>query len=319
MSVSIAPTEIETITSLSLVPELNEELSEHSELELLKASCVVRQTPISVTLGGPSICILTLGIVLAIHFLDSYLAEAVVSIVPVALLIHNDYNNFLSLGPGGTPATIQGYIRITCLRMLSLRDPFTAPKPDPNRLPKAGVLSAQVLPYRAGPRPVVAGIAPQRQLDQHGDRRCYFALRRAMERLSAQNPTKFGTERSCLEKHGLALFARHPLQTNCQGEICHVHDSDHSMHMSLHPDDIKEILQKGWGQRHPLAWKGKYIQMPVAQEFVMVYAPRGKILNKDLSFLRFSCQNDDADPFSFLIFAFCSMWSTLAYKYIIYR
>ncbi|PNP46617.1 hypothetical protein TGAM01_v207242 [Trichoderma gamsii] len=277
MSVSIAPTETETITSLSLVPELNEELSEHSELELLKASCIVRQTPISVTLGGPSICILTLGIVLAIHFLDSYLAEAVVSIVPVALLIHNDYNNFLSLGPGGTPATIQGYIRITCLRMLSLRDPFTAPKPDPNRLPKAGVLSAQVLPYRAGPRPVVAGIAPQRQLDQHGDRRCYFALRRAMERLSAQNPTKFGTERSCLEKHGLALFARHPLQTNCQGEICHVHDSDHSMHMSLHPDDIKEILQKGWGQRHPLAWKGKYIQMPVAQEFVMVYAPRDEM------------------------------------------
>lgn len=280
MSVSIAPTE--TITSLSLVPELNEEPSEQSsELELLKASCIVRQTPISVTLDGPSICVLALGIVLAIHFLDSYLAEAVVSVVPVALLIRNDYNNFLSLGPGGTPATIQGYIRITCLRMLCLRDPFTAPEPDPNRLPKAGVLSAQVLPYRAGPRPVVAGIAPQRQLDQHGSQRCYFALRRAMERLSKQNPTKFGTERSCLEKHGLALFARHPLQTNCQGEICHVHDSDHSMHMSLHPDDIKEILQKGWGQRHPLAWKGKYIQMPVAQEFVMVYAPRGKILNKN--------------------------------------
>ncbi|KAL7900051.1 hypothetical protein HDV63DRAFT_370236 [Trichoderma sp. SZMC 28014] len=278
MPLSIAPTETETITSLSLVPEHNEELSEQSsEVELLKASCIVSQTPISVTLDGFSICVLALGIVLAIHFLESYLAEAVVCFVPVAILIHNDYNNFLSLGPGGTPSTVQGYIRITWLRMLSLRDPFTAPEADPNRLPKAGVLSAQVLPYRAGPRPIVAGIAPQRQLDQHGDQRCYLALRRAMERLSMQNPNKFGTERSCQEKHGLALFARHPLQTNCQGEICHVHDSDHSMHMSLHPDDIKEILQKGWGQRHPLAWKGKYIQMPVVQEFVMVYAPRDEM------------------------------------------
>lgn len=293
MSVSIAPTE--TITSLSLIPEHDEELSEHSsasELDLLKASCIVRQTPMSVTLDGTSICILALGIVLAIHFLGSYLAEAVIGLVPVALLVHNDYNNFLSLGPGGTPSTIQGYIRITYLRMLSLRDPFTAPEADPNRLPKAGVLNAQVLPYRAGPRPIVAGIAPQRQLDQQGSRRCYFALRRAMERLSTQNPTKFGTERSCLEKHGLALFARHPLQTNCQGEICHVHDSDHSMHMSLHPDDIKEILQKGWGQRHPLAWKGKYLQMPVAQEFVMIYAPRGKILTREFWFLFKVCLSE---------------------------
>ncbi|KAL6873159.1 hypothetical protein J3F83DRAFT_732260 [Trichoderma novae-zelandiae] len=287
MSMSIAPTE--TITSLSLIPDLNNEPREQrpSEIELLRASCIVQQRPISVTLDGTAVFAVSLGVVLAIHFLDSYLAEAVVSLIPIALLIHNDYRNFLSLGPGGTPSTIQGYLRITWLRMLSLRDPFTAPSPDPNRVPKAGILGDQQLPYRAGPRPAVAGIAPQRQLDQHGSRQCYVALRRAMERLSAKNPSKFGTERSCLEKHGLALFARHPLQTTCQGEICHVHDSDHSMHMCLHPDDIKEILQKGWGQRHPLAWKGRFIQMPVSQDFVMIYAPRndmeleivGKIIN----------------------------------------
>ncbi|KAF3075928.1 hypothetical protein CFAM422_001247 [Trichoderma lentiforme] len=290
MSMSIAPTE--TITSLSLIPDVDERSSVHSvdEVDLLKASCVVQQKPISITLDGTAVFIVSLGVVLAIHFLDSYLAEAVVCLIPVALLVHNDYHNFLNLGPGGTPSTIQGYIRITYLRMLTLRDPFTAPLPDPSRDPKTGVLAGKHLPYRAGPRPVVAGIAPQRQLDQHGSRQCYIALRRAMERLSTKNPHKFGTERSCLEKHGLALFARHPLQTNCQGEIAHVHDSDHSMHMCLHPNDIKEILQKGWGQRHPLAWKNRFIQMPVSQDFVMVYAPRvstddmeleivGKIIN----------------------------------------
>ncbi|KAL6694924.1 hypothetical protein J3F84DRAFT_375543 [Trichoderma pleuroticola] len=285
MSMSIAPTE--TITSLSLIPDVDEASSVHSEVDLLKASCIVQQKSISITLDGTAVFIVSLGIALAIHFLDSYLAEAFVCLIPVALLVHNDYHNFLSLGPGGTPSTIQGYIRITYLRLLTLRDPFTAPLPDPNRDPKTGVLAGKHLPYRAGPRPVVAGIAPQRQLDQHGSRQCYIALRRAMERLSAKTPTKFGTERSCLEKHGLALFARHPLQTNCQGEIAHVHDSDHSMHMCLHPHDIKEILQKGWGQRHPLAWKNRFIQMPVSQDFVMVYAPRdemeleivGKIIN----------------------------------------
>ncbi|EQK97370.1 hypothetical protein OCS_06917 [Ophiocordyceps sinensis CO18] len=97
-----------------------------------------------------------------------------------------------------------------------------------------------------------------------------------MEKLSARSPLYFGTERSCLEKHGLALFARHPLQTNCQGEICHVHDSDHSMHMCLHPDDIREVLRKGWGQMHPLARAGWLVQMPVSQDFVMVYAPRNE-------------------------------------------
>lgn len=45
------------------------------------------------------------------------------------------------------------------------------------------------------------------------------------------------------------------------------------MHMNLHPDDIKELLLKGWGQRHPMAYKG-FLRMPVPAEFVMVYAPR---------------------------------------------
>ena len=193
------------------------------------------------------------------------------------LLIHNDYQNFLGLGPGGTPSTFPGYLRIVWFRLWSLRDPFEAPEPDPSRLPKAGILSRTCMPYRAGPRPIVAGIAPQRQLDQHGSRYCYQTLRRSMSKLADKFPKRFGTERSCLEKHGLALFARHPLQTTCQGEICHVHDSDHSMHMCLHSDDIKEVLRKGWGQRHPLAWRSRFLKSPVSPDFVMIYAPKGRI------------------------------------------
>lgn len=54
-----------------------------------------------------------------------------------------------------------------------------------------------------------------------------------------------------------------------------MHASDKSLHMNLHPADAKVVLEKGWGQRHPLAkggWLGKY----VPREFVLVYAPRNR-------------------------------------------
>lgn len=271
---SLAFTASETLTSSPT------DVKPEQELEKLKLSYDIRQQPISITLDGPTIFISSIGLVLLIHFLETYLAEVLVSLIPVVLLVRNDYQNFLNLGPGGTPATFQGYLTISWLRLWSLQNPFTAPDPDPSRLPMVGILGRHHLPYRAGPRPVVAGIAPQRQLDQHGSRYCYRTLCRSMAKFSQRNPTKFGTERSCVEKHGLALFARHPVQTYCQGEICHVHDSDHSMHMCLHPDDIKEVLAKGWGQRHPLAWRNRFLQMPVSPDFVMVYAPRSKSSNQ---------------------------------------
>ncbi len=54
-----------------------------------------------------------------------------------------------------------------------------------------------------------------------------------------------------------------------------IHTSDRSLHLNLHPDDIKEVLLKGWGQRHPMAWSG-WVYTPVPCTFVMIYAPRGE-------------------------------------------
>ncbi|KZZ98807.1 hypothetical protein AAL_02358 [Moelleriella libera RCEF 2490] len=239
-------------------------------------SCALRQQPVSITLNGPSILSLTIVLLFSIHCVGSIFTECLVLLAPLLLILHNDYENFLNLGPGGTPATFYGYLQITWWRLWALHDPFTPPpSPSSHGFP-SGILHCQDLPYRPGPRPIVAGIAPQRQLDQPGAADCYHTLRRAMIKLGARNPSKFGTERSCLEKHGLALFAKHALRTNCQGEIVHVHDSDHSMHMCLNPHDIKEILCKGWGQMHPLARKGWVLQMPVASNFVMIYAPRNE-------------------------------------------
>ncbi|OAQ72629.1 hypothetical protein VFPPC_00555 [Pochonia chlamydosporia 170] len=241
------------------------------------SSCQLHQKSVSITLTGPNIFTLSATLLLSIHYLGSPLTELLILLAPLLVLIHNDYENFLSLGPGGTPSTFYGYLQISWWRLWALRNPFTPPTNlSVSHTSQTGLLRSQILPYRSGPRPRVAGIAPQRQLDQHGSRHSYQALRRAMVKLGNRSPLKFGTERSCVEKHGLALFAKHALRTNCQGEIVHVHDSDHSMHMCLHPDDIGEVLDKGWGQMHPLARKGWFLQMPVAANFVMIYAPRNE-------------------------------------------
>ncbi|ROT37364.1 hypothetical protein SODALDRAFT_324982 [Sodiomyces alkalinus F11] len=245
-----------------------------SDVDQVAATYVLKQRPISVTLDGPTIFTLTAALIFLIHFTKQSIVEIFLATVPILLLIHNDYNNFIGLGPGGTPATFQGYVRIAWLRLWAIRDPFSPPKPDPSRRPERGILHDSPLPYRPGPRPIVAGIAPQRQLDQHGTLQHYRALRRTLENLAHTRSEKFGTARSCLEKHGLGLFARHPVNVTCNGEVCHVHESDHSLHMNLHPDDIAEVLAKGWGQRHPLACKGWFGSMPVPEEFLMVYAPR---------------------------------------------
>jgi hypothetical protein len=47
------------------------------------------------------------------------------------------------------------------------------------------------------------------------------------------------------------------------------------MHLTLHPADVKLIIDKGWGERHPLAreswwWRVRF----VPPGFVIIYSPR---------------------------------------------
>ncbi|KAM7207701.1 hypothetical protein V8F20_001968 [Naviculisporaceae sp. PSN 640] len=248
-----------------------------------QASMVIRQDPFNITLDAPALLAVSILLVVGMNCVDRLVLEALIIGVPIALLIHNDYLNFLKLGPGGTPPTPAGYARLTWYRLFTLRDPFSPPPRNPNQLPSKGILHERPLPYRPGPRPNVAGLAPQRQLNQHGSLHSYNRLRAAIEGLTARLPEKFVTATSCLEKHGFALFARHPVNVCGNGEIVHIHNSDRSTHMNLHPDDIKEILEKGWGERHPMAWKG-WVKAPVPVTFTMMYAPR------DENDLRIACR-----------------------------
>ena len=237
----------------------------------ISVNMVIRQDPFNITLDASALLAVAVLLVAGMHFVERAVLEFMIIFVPVTLLVHNDYLNFLKLGPGGTPPTPSGYARLKWYSLFTLRDPFSPPPRDPSLLPSSGILSK--LPYRPGPRPSVAGLAPQRQLNQPGSLPAYNRLRAGIEDLTVRLPHKFVTATSCLEKHGFALFSRHPVNVCGNGEVVHIHTSDRSMHMNLHPDDIREVLNKGWGQRHPMAWKG-WVRAPVPRTFTMIYAPR---------------------------------------------
>lgn len=203
-------------------------------------------------------------------------------VLPTYRLIHRDYHRFLALGPGGTPSTFPGYLRITYLRLFALRNPFIPPPLLPNLRPASPYLFT--LPHRAGPRPHVAGIAPQRQTNQKSSPDMHHAMRHALHGLAATHPTRLRTGVSCFEKNGLALnFAPARTSTHQQalnptcgssGEACHIHATDGSMHLTLHPSDAALVIAQGWGQRHPLSGGGLFGVEYVPRGFVMVYAPR---------------------------------------------
>lgn len=237
--------------------------------------CMSQHDVLQVTLAGPTLVLTILAIIISIHILHPSLTCTLIALSPLPWIIHNDYANFISLGPGGTPSTFFGYLKITYLRLFALSDPYTPATFSDEISPYMGYYqrSQAWIPKRMGPRPTIAGIAPQRQLNQAGCPKMYQALRSSIENLAETYPESLRTGTSCFEKKGLALFARNAINVTCRGEVCHVHHSDRSLHMNLHPDDAKVVLEKGWGERHPLA-RGGWCSRYVPREFIMVYAPR---------------------------------------------
>jgi len=240
-------------------------------------TCISQQDVLKITFTGPGIVLAILTLSISIHILQPSLTCILLVLAPIPWIVYNDYTNFVNLGPGGTPSTFTGYLKITYLRLFALSDPYSPAEFDEKIYPKAGYYrrASSWIPMRNGARPKIAGIAPQRQVDQAGCPVMYQNLRTSLENLAVRYPERYRIGTSCFEKKGLALFARNPINATCRGEICHVHESDKSMHMNLHPDDAKVVLEKGWGERHPLA-RGGWMAAYVPREFIMVYAPRDK-------------------------------------------
>lgn len=208
------------------------------------------------------------------------LSSAVTSCLTAAYF---DYRTYLSLGGGGPlPRNIFGWAIHACiLRPISLGRYWTT---KPRYLPPAGKkrqghLDAEQLPQRRGPRPKTEGVAPHRQVEQLGDGVQAQAVLTYFEHLAASHPSHVLSARSQLEPGSAGLFSlTHSLVTQSSGpsrstrsaafpsdlsrlllsslkggEFAHLHPTDGSMHMVLHPHDAQLAVERGWAELHALA------------------------------------------------------------------
>jgi Family of unknown function (DUF5519) len=188
-----------------------------------------------------------------------------------------DYKMFLALGPGGTPYSFRGYTQLSFISLFKLRDPYIAPELPSRLRPHHGFL--RDLQPRQGRRPLVVGVAPQRQVTQNCPPAMVHALQDSIRELADECPSHWYVATSAFEKHNEALFSRFKTFTepDYYGEIVHSHARDGSMHLTLHPEDVKLVLKKGWGERHPLAHgRTWWWHWPVPRGFMIIYGPRDR-------------------------------------------
>lgn len=193
----------------------------------------------------------------------------------IVIWVFVDYRRWTALGKGGLPHTISGWVMMTRFR-LKKRETTSVGMYDSQIGSPDDVSWLKDLPARIGPRPRTAVYpVPHRQLDQKPS----AEIRRLQDKMFDDYVAKRGQfvcyEVSNYERHNNALFVRKDQIASAigevtHGEVAHVHESDGSMHMIFSPSDAKKVIEKGWGERHPLT--GVYPGIP--ETYLMIYAPR---------------------------------------------
>ncbi len=128
------------------------------------------------------------------------------------------------------------------------------------------------LPERPGPRPATSAGIPHRQLNQTPAPALFQRLRAGF--LSIPGARQGPSLVSVPGARGLFLNDCSRCNTRYGfirgGEFAHLHPPDDgSLHMVLAPDDVAQVLVRGWGELHPWAVTGR-----ILPTIVLVYAPR---------------------------------------------
>jgi hypothetical protein len=128
------------------------------------------------------------------------------------------------------------------------------------------------LPPREGRRPRVYPEPPHSQLDQTPSQQMHERLAERLFALEAivERPSMVSVPgaRALVVAPGASQGPRDAFMVGA--EFAHVHPPhDGSLHVAVRPEDVEEVLEKGWGEPHPMAMRG-YIPGNV----LMIYAPR---------------------------------------------
>ncbi|MGU3432407.1 hypothetical protein ACNHUS_05270 [Actinomycetes bacterium M1A6_2h] len=182
--------------------------------------------------------------------------------------IVDNYRDWIDLGPGGLPANPVGWAVTTVLRPFG-RDPMTVRGTDQARTQSWNLVS------RVGTRPRIAPFPiPHRQTTEVADHTATSAMSQVLD--SAQSDPRLFMQRSHFERRGQALYVREEHRTVdrvkvSRGEIAHVHAGDGSLHVVADPADARLIIERGWGELHPLAGR-PLLRLP--ESYVLLYSPR---------------------------------------------
>lgn len=200
---------------------------------------------------------------------------AAVSLAGIAFWI--DFTSWKSAGTGGTPPTLQGYLKIRRwgLYLLYKRQNLL----DASAIPDTGLsyLDDTLISHRVGLRPkLTRWTLPQRQypdtITSKGreillDIPSHFANTAPYSNYLSTRPSK--TEGGT----GPAIYVNpdvdtiNPNASKIFYEVAHVHPQENSLHVYLSPRDAKVVVERGWGQMFPVTWLAP-------PSWVMVYAPR---------------------------------------------
>lgn len=131
-------------------------------------------------------------------FLNTFtILIALTAILLSALHLHLDYISFKALGPGGTPSTVNGFMKVKLLSLVALRNPFEVHEIPDEHAPHY----LTVLPPRTDGRPITRGIAPHRQTTQKATAAMVKELSWAIVEM-ASNMEGLVSGASSIEGHG---------------------------------------------------------------------------------------------------------------------
>ncbi|KAJ4371423.1 hypothetical protein N0V83_004640 [Neocucurbitaria cava] len=190
-----------------------------------------------------------------------------------------DFTSWKSFGTGGTPPTLQGYIKIRRwgLYLLYKRQNLLDPSPIPDT--GTSYIKPQKVPNRTGERPgITRWTLPQRQSPEKITPTASATLHNLMQDFASTAPyssyietrpskTEGGTGPAIYVKPDVKTI--NPMAHKIFYEVAHVHPAENSLHVYVSPQDAKLVIKRGWGQRFPVTWLAP-------PSWIMVYAPRNE-------------------------------------------
>jgi len=187
----------------------------------------------------------------------------------------DNYNKWLSLGKGGLPYNVFGWLAAMVVHPFR-RETFSTMEyiKDGN---KDTWIDPTVIPERRGARPLTSWhCIPHRQIDRLPAPSYGEKIVAIFNKHAEANSNLVKVVISPHERTNNAMVIHpdipspHKVAERGLREIVHIHPYDYSLHAILAPLDCQLVVEKGWGERHPLS--GVIPILP--KEYLIIYAPR---------------------------------------------